>query len=237
MTNDSTQIKWYEKSAIMWIFLFFIPPIGLILLFLNRKKHPRWIAIAILGVLWILVLENVPKKSPPAPSQTQVVNQISESSQKQTVTPQKKIYSIGLTDDEFNSRFAEVSQQMAGIRIDLSKGEFSTGEKRDVSTFETNDGVALQKWINKDKTINAILILANMDQTSATALVGYVGLTIATIEPSMSTEEIKNLIGKLITPPKGEREFENRVVNNEIVYTLTQSDKTGILFTANNKSE
>lgn len=240
MANEETQAKWYQKRGLMWIFLFFIPPIGLIMLFLNRENCPAWKKIALLGIIWTLILavSSASKHTPNPPNQPQTQTTIatSESPQKQPPAPKEQIYNIGLTNADFDSRFATVSQQILGYHIDPSHGEFSSGEKRDVSTLKTNDGVVLQKWINKDKTLNAILIIANINENSAGSFIVYAGLVMMTIQPDMSAEDRKILMNKLITPPKGENEFTNKVANKDILYTLTLSKQT-ILLSASNKKE
>lgn len=103
--------------------------------------------------------------------------------------------------------------------------------------MRTKEGAVLQKWINKDKTLNAVLVIANLDQDGALVLTGYAGLVIMTVQPNISVDDCGILIDKLITPPNGEAEFTNKVANGDILYTLTCSRQTGLVFTASNKNE
>lgn len=243
MSNNSSQAKWYQKRGLVWVALFFIPPIGLIMLFLDREKRPGWKKIAALGIIWTLVLaaSSMSKHAPGSTNhpQTQATAPAAPASppQQQPSTPTERTYNIGLTNAEFDSRFAETSKKMVGTRIDSSQGDFKPGEKRDVFTLRTKEGAVLQKWINKDKTLNAVLVIANLDQDGALVLTGYAGLVIMTVQPNISVDDCGILIDKLITPPNGEAEFTNKVANGDILYTLTCSRQTGLVFTASNKNE
>lgn len=53
MTDE--EVKWYQKSWLLWVCLIFIPPIGLLLLFLTRERHPKWKIIGVAGLLWCLI--------------------------------------------------------------------------------------------------------------------------------------------------------------------------------------
>lgn len=252
MSNESPQVKWYQKRGLVWAALFFIPPVGLIMLFLDRERRPGWKKIAALGIIWTLILaaSSMSKHAPGSTNlpQTQATTTTTTattttapatpaSPQKQPPAPAEQTYNIGLTNAEFDARFAETSQKMVGARIDSSRGDFKPGEKRDVSTLKTKEGAVLQKWINKDKTLNAVLVIANLDRDSARVLTGYAGLVIMTVQPDISVDGCGILINRLTTPPNGEAEFTNKVANGDILYTLTCSRQTGLVFTASNKNE
>lgn len=237
MANEQEQ--WYKKSISVWLGLIFFPPLGIILLYINRRRYPKWKAMSAIAVLWalIIIVPKNHKNPPPSSHQPQTKVQTSAPEQKQPVKQAEPVYNIGLTSDEFDTRFADVSQQMLNVRIDPSLGKFSSGEKRDVSTLNTNDGVVLQKWINKDKSLNAVFVLANADENTISPFLIYMGLSMITIQPDLSEEDRKSIIKKLSTSPEGKQEFTNKIVNGDIVYTLSLSKQTGFMFTASNKNE
>lgn len=236
MANEQEQ--WYKKSISIWLGLIFFPPLGIILLYINRSRYPKWKTIAALAVLWTLIII-VPKehKTAPPPTARQTQTQTSAPEQKQPTVKKEQIYNIGLTNDDFDARFADISQQMIGTRIDLTHGSFSAGEKRDVLSINTNDGVILQKWINKDKTLNAFLAISDTDKNSINALVIYMGMGITALQPNISVDDRKTVLNKLITPQEGKQEFTNKAIYGDISYTLTLSKQTGLIFTASNKNE
>ena len=83
MADEEVKVKWYQKSWLMWVCLVLFPPIGLILLFLSRERHPRWKVIAAVGLVWCFIAYSSghnSNKENPAPAQQ--ASQ-SESAQKQ----------------------------------------------------------------------------------------------------------------------------------------------------------
>lgn len=237
MANEQEQ--WYKKSISVWLGLIFFPPLGIILLYINRSRYPKWKAMSAIAVLWalIIIVPKNHKNPPPSSHQPQTKVQTSAPEQKQPTVKKEQIYNIGLTNDDFDARFADISQQMIGTRIDLTHGSFSAGEKRDVLSLNTNDGVILQKWINKDKTLNAFLAISDTDKNSINALVIYMGMGITALQPNISVDDRKTVLNKLITPQEGKQEFTNKAIYGDISYTLTLSKQTGLIFTASNKNE
>lgn len=66
-------MKWYNKSWIMWVCLIFFTPMGLILLYTNRERHPKWKIIAGCSIAWFIIALSSPShkvpQETPAPKQ------------------------------------------------------------------------------------------------------------------------------------------------------------------------
>ena len=79
-------MKWYNKSWIMWACLIFFTPIGLILLYINRERHPKWKIIAGCSIAWFIIALSSPShkvpQETPAPKQ-----EIAQQEQQHTQSP------------------------------------------------------------------------------------------------------------------------------------------------------
>lgn len=61
MSEEQNQepLKFWQKSWVMWICLIFLCPLGLVLCFLNRERHPRWkIIMAVFAILFAIGVAN-----------------------------------------------------------------------------------------------------------------------------------------------------------------------------------
>lgn len=57
MEEERQELKFWQKSWFMWLCLIFITPVGIVICYLNRDRHPRWkIICGIFLVLFVLGL-------------------------------------------------------------------------------------------------------------------------------------------------------------------------------------
>ena len=51
------QLQFWQKSWFMWLCLIFLTPIGIIICYINRERHPQWKAIC--GIFAVLLIIGV----------------------------------------------------------------------------------------------------------------------------------------------------------------------------------
>lgn len=83
---ESENLRFWQKSWFMWLCLLFFTPVGIVLCYLNRERHPKWKLIC--GIFLILFVIGVaaPRKEPSVVTTQQVTQQ---TEQKQEENKQK----------------------------------------------------------------------------------------------------------------------------------------------------
>lgn len=74
MSEEQQELKFWQKSWFMWVCLIFFCPVGIVLCYLNRERHPRWKLIcgvfAVLFVIGIAAPKNDNKTATTPTTQT-----------------------------------------------------------------------------------------------------------------------------------------------------------------------
>lgn len=86
MADGQENVKFWQKGWVMWISLLFIPPVGMILCYLNRDKYPKWQYICGIAFIWFIIGVMAPGKTTKSPQPPVVETQ----QQKQTKAVEKK---------------------------------------------------------------------------------------------------------------------------------------------------
>lgn len=108
------EVKWHQKSWLMWICLILIPPIGLLLLFLSRERHSKWKFIAAFGLLWCFLVYaggNGTSKNDESPSPAKVTQNsqtVSKDDNKQEVKKETRQEKPKETKQEKQVEYVEV---------------------------------------------------------------------------------------------------------------------------------
>lgn len=85
MAEEQQELKFWQKSWFMWLCLIFFCPVGIVLCYLNRERHPRWKLIC--GVFLVLfVIGLAAPKNDTSKTATQNT-QTTQTQQKETAAP------------------------------------------------------------------------------------------------------------------------------------------------------
>lgn len=77
MAEDKEELKFWQKSWFMWVCLIFFAPVGIVLCYVNRERHPKWKIIC--GVFLVLfVIGMVAPKNNTTTTQTKPTAQTAQ---------------------------------------------------------------------------------------------------------------------------------------------------------------
>lgn len=79
MSEEQQELKFWQKSWFMWLCLIFFCPVGIVLCYLNRERHPRWKLICGVFLVLFIIGMAAPKNDKTA---TQTATQTTQTQQK-----------------------------------------------------------------------------------------------------------------------------------------------------------
>ena len=89
MPEENEELKLWQKSWVMWVCLIFLAPVGIVLCYLNRERHPKWKLICGVFLVLFVIGMAAPKNNTSTTTQTtQTATQTQET--KKVDTPQKQ---------------------------------------------------------------------------------------------------------------------------------------------------
>ena len=178
MSEEQNQepLKFWQKSWVMWVCLIFVCPLGLILCYLNRKRHPHWkIIMAVFAILFAIGMANGGNKDshqPPtqASQSQQAVPAKQVEAPKQEAQKQYQEVSADQLISELESNAAKASKTYKGKDLKIIGGTVGVIDSdanyfslRDSSSFSLNNITCNAKGKNTE-AIKAQIIEFNKNQ-------------------------------------------------------------------------
>lgn len=78
MSEEKEELKLWQKSWFMWLWLILFTPAGIILCYLNRERHPKWKIICGVFLVLFVIGMAAPKNNTPKTTQTTQSTQTQE---------------------------------------------------------------------------------------------------------------------------------------------------------------
>ena len=55
MSENNSSLKWWQKSWVMWVCLILFMPVGIVLCYVNRERHPHWkVIMVVFGIMFLI---------------------------------------------------------------------------------------------------------------------------------------------------------------------------------------
>ena len=112
------KLSFWQKGWLMWLCLVFLPPVGMILCYLNRDRYPKWKIICGVFALWfVYILVQPNNKQQPPTNQTAQTQQIEQKTEQQKQEAPAKPVLTGEEADKANiTEIAKNSVKSADYR-------------------------------------------------------------------------------------------------------------------------
>jgi len=118
MANSTEELKWYQKKITIYLFLFFLFPIGVILLWNSDilTKKAKWISTAIFAILFVFIVTNNDPKSNKSKEDTSVQTEPSNTSKIDTsLSAQLDREIISLKNVDFSQYRKDQTSMVIGV--------------------------------------------------------------------------------------------------------------------------
>lgn len=140
MSDEKEKLPFWQKGWLMWLCLVFVPPIGMILCYVNREKYPKWKYICGIGLVWFIICLAQPgtvKKDTQSTQQAQTASV--EKAQIQTATLEEQQAAFNQFYKEFtgiDTEFNENWKKLWGATVE-GMGNGTVNQYQAYDAFKT----------------------------------------------------------------------------------------------------
>ncbi len=112
MPEEQEQLKFWQKSWVMWVCLILFAPVGIVLCYLNRERHPKWkIICGIFLVLFLIGLAS-PKNNNTNTNTTTQTAQTAQTQDNKPVEKKEELAAKQETNNEKSTQKQEITLAM-----------------------------------------------------------------------------------------------------------------------------
>ena len=198
-------MAWYDKKWVIILFLLFLFPVGLIIMWRSPTFSTK--AKGIVTALFVLVIissdtNKTPSKSTTPPAATNVED---KSQPAQVVAPVQKpapakVLNLGMTFEQFKAAYnAKIAEYVPETGWDVSATTLISGTGQDVFMWQFMEQVALMGMVDKSTGMvkNLVVMALPQNQTDYEGAMVVYTLVITVLNPELNYGQRSELLGEL----------------------------------------